>query len=242
MPGLRRVRVRGRDGARQPAGHGLPRMWRDMAGRRRCGREAPQQGAAGREPADAVLDRRAAAARHLHRYRRQGLEGQDRGRLLARAAAPAAAADDRRGGRLGLLPRRLLRRAARPRSPRFPISPASMRRSACRSISTGSRSRTSRRSAAQHLRRLARHGPRDAHAISARAARPMPPLVAALGDSGAPLGAFAPPAKTIGAGQSIAVLLDLGARAGQRADGRASLRSGAARRSPSVGAAQLAQE
>ncbi len=41
--------------------------------------------------------------------------------------------------------------------------------------------------------------------------RPMPPLVVALGTASAPLGAFTPPAKTIDAGKSIAIQVDLGA-------------------------------
>jgi hypothetical protein len=38
---------------------------------------------------------------------------------------------------------------------------------------------------------------------------PMPPLVAALGKGGAPLGTFDPPAKSINAGQSVAVTIEL---------------------------------
>jgi hypothetical protein len=42
--------------------------------------------------------------------------------------------------------------------------------------------------------------------------REIPPLLAFLSDGAAPLGAFAlhPPAKTIGGGKSIAIIVDLG--------------------------------
>ncbi len=71
--------------------------------------------------------------------------------------------------------------------------------------------------------------------------RPMPPLVASLGKRSAPLGEFSPPEKRIGAGQSIAVLLDLGAVP----DNAQSVELRLKRRGETfavVGAAQLAQE